>query len=127
MKDGYSWTYDPAIDLLVFSDRDTVGDALPVFAIGPYGYNQKVKTTAVDYTVERGITVVIATAGLTVTLPAAADPGVLGTLIIVKSNTTGNLTITDPTSTIDGSASTTINQRYNSVQLFCDGTEWFIV
>jgi len=65
---------------------------------------------------------------ITLTLPTAVE----GATYIIKDEggnaSSNNITIATPgTETIDSSASTTIVSNYNSVTLYSDGSNWFII
>lgn len=64
----------------------------------------------------------------TVTLPAAS--GLSGMILtIVKTDSSFNAVTIDgnASETINGATTTTLNTQYESVQIVCDGSNWFIV
>ncbi|MCP3980743.1 MAG: hypothetical protein GY716_15685 [bacterium] len=87
--------------------------------------------TSGPYTVVAGDTLILgdATAGaFDVDLPAAATSA--GRYLIVKKiDVSGNAITVDGNSaeTIDGAATVVLASQYDSVQLVCDGTEWWII
>lgn len=101
-------------------------DAEPRFGIP--GSTTTVDTTT--YTVlstDRVVLVDDDTAGgdVTINLPSAATLGDGWAVTIKKTGTTGNITIDpDGSETIDGSATTTIEQTNQSMSIISDGTVW---
>lgn len=85
-----------------------------------------------DYTqYERGLTLIDCrhSAPLTVTL-IRPDNAIDGTVVEVKDASgaaaTNNITVQSSTSgNIDGASTYVINQNYQSVKFYCDGTNWF--
>lgn len=129
---------DAAGDLIVGSGSDAIvrlgkgtdGQVLTVVAgalawATPASGTLTVTTQTGAYFVAAGIGVVLANGTFTVTLPAAASNS--GRTINVKNIGTGTITVGSAGGTIDGSASITIAQRYNSMTVVSDGTNWFII
>ena len=72
----------------------------------------------------------ITAAGDTLTLPSAAT--IAGKVYVIKDESgnagTDNITIaTQAAETIDGQATFVINANYNSVTVYSDGTNWFVM
>lgn len=68
----------------------------------------------------------------TVTLNVPADPGMLGTIQVVKDASggagTNNITVSPAGGKlIDGAASKVINSNYGAMRLYWDGTNWFTI
>lgn len=90
-----------------------------------------VNSTSVDYTLvttDRVLIVDASSSNITVTLPAAASsPGF--TYNIKKSDATSNTVIVDGngSETIDGGTTAVITTQYETIQVVCDGTCWFIL
>lgn len=72
--------------------------------------------------------VMCATGTYTVTLPLASS-SVGKTVTVIKKEAAGVITIAGNVgagNTINGIASVTLENRYSSVEVYCDGNEWFI-
>jgi hypothetical protein len=83
-------------------------------------YMQNTDVLLVDYT---------ATGAVTITLP---EPSGFVTKMLQLNDTGGNAAVNNITvdagaSTINGAATYTMNTNYESLTLYCDGTEFFIV
>lgn len=64
---------------------------------------------------------------VTVSLPAAADNN-QRELAIKKIGSTGSVTIdANGTELVDGSATAVLAFQYDAVQLYCDGSDWWII
>ena len=69
-------------------------------------------------------------AAFTITLPAAATSGNTGRIYYVKKIDSSDNTITidgNASETIDGDATKVISSQYDSIQIACDGSNWFIL
>jgi len=71
--------------------------------------------------------VVLASNGITITLPDASS--ISGSRVIVKNvGATGSITInTSLSQTIDGDSSKTISSSLNSLTFISDGSNWYII
>lgn len=97
---------------------------------GAFSYKYaSVITTTYSASIETVILVNDDTAGgaVTVTLPAAAK-SMDKAYYIKKLGTTGNVVIDgNGSETIDGSTTVTISTQYTSLNIYCNGTAWYIV
>jgi len=88
--------------------------------------------TTTTYTAEPTDTYIVAndtTAGgiVTITLPPAATAGEGCQIYIKKIGNTANVVIDgNAAETIDGAATATLTTQYESIDLVCDGTGWYI-
>ncbi len=74
-------------------------------------------------------TLILASSGITVTLPSAVTVGA-GKVFYIKKNDTGTTVVTIATTssqTIDGETVTALNDPYESLTLVSDGANWAIV
>jgi len=81
-------------------------------------------TTAVDATADKE-SIIIVTSDKTITLPAA-DISEDVNYYIKRVTAAGAVTIA-AADNIDGAASITLDDNYDAVQVFCDGTTWHLV
>lgn len=66
-------------------------------------------------------------AAVTINLPAAADSA--GNIHTIKKlGTTGSVTIdANASETIDGATTKVLSTQYDSVEVYCNGTAWFLI
>ena len=110
--------------------KNQLGDKI----INEYGVIRYTKVSiAGNYPVVNGDTVIIADASsgnITVSIPPA-DSDSDGRLLQIKKIDATAFTVTISSSgtgdTIDGSSSEILASQYDSLSIFCDGTEWFIL
>lgn len=69
--------------------------------------------------------IIIATSNITITLPAASDSEDRN-YYIKRATAAGTVTISS-SDNIDGSATYTLDENYDAVQLFCDGSTWHVI
>ena len=64
---------------------------------------------------------------VTINLPAVADSE--GNIYSIKKlGTTGNVIVdANGSETIDGATTQTLTVQYTCIEVYCDGTEWFII
>ena len=79
-----------------------------------------------------GVTVIDTSTGAVTSLTLPTAQTVSGRTIIVKdaggNAATNNITIdTEGAQTIDGAATKVISTNYDSVKLYCDGSNWFLI
>jgi hypothetical protein len=117
------------------------GDALTsVFDIGPnyiktykpvYQFAAKAATYSTSTTISTDDTVILASAAsgnITLTLPIAG--GYPGKIYMIKKTDATVNTVTidgDGSETIDGALTKVISTQYDSMQIACDGVNWFII
>lgn len=93
-------------------------------------FNVVTKSAAYTATVDdRVIVASSAGAAFTITLPPVADAEGM-VLTVIKDDLAANpITLDgDGAETIDGNATVaTIDAQYDTITLYCDGTEWFII
>jgi hypothetical protein len=95
--------------------------------------NQPVTQTATSYTISQPNDVIIevtsTTSVVTVTLPAPSSTGNIGKAYVIKDASGGaqsnNIFISPASGLIDGAASAKISSNYGSVQVFCDGANYY--
>jgi len=94
--------------------------------------NQPVTPTAVSYTalISDVIIEVTSTSAIrTITLPAPSATGNVGKAYLIKDTSGGasvnNIVIAPASGTIDSGTSVVISANYGSVQVFCDGTNYY--
>jgi hypothetical protein len=94
--------------------------------------NQPVTTTAVNYTALPSDVIIEVTntsVARTITLPAPSATGNVGKAFVIKDTSggasTNNITITPTSGLIDGQVNTSISSNYGSVQVFCDGSNYY--
>ena len=99
------------------------------------GSNWKVTTvntaTYDVLTTDQFINVTYTTTGAVTSLTLPTAQVVAGRWIVIKdaggNATANNITIdTEGSATIDGDATVVVNSDYASINLYCDGTNWFI-
>jgi hypothetical protein len=111
------------------------GEEGPVSLLGIFGLISSltlsplsVVTTAVDYSILPTDYIILATAALTLTLPATA--GLQGKIFYIKDMAADGLEVTVATTggaTIDDSATQIMAAKYTTMQVGTDGTNWFIL
>jgi hypothetical protein len=77
-----------------------------------------------------GLILADATGGaITVTLPAVADAGEGAAYLVKKTDASGNAVTIDGSGaeTIDGGATVALAAQNDFAEVFCDGTEWWVV
>jgi len=95
--------------------------------------NQPVTQTAASYIVSQLndfiIEVTNTSSVITITLPAPSATGNVGKAYIIKDTSggaqTNNIFITPASGLIDGAVSAKISSNYGSIQVFCDGTNYY--
>jgi hypothetical protein len=115
--------------VIINSDNQTVAaDNVTIIDGVDYVTWQKLEITADHDATDRQILFADASPGaLTVTLPLAADSKNVW-IAVKKVDSSVNVVTIDPTAgiTIDGAATQTLSTQYDSVDFYCDGTNWFI-
>jgi len=115
--------------VIINSDEYTVTESNTTVIDGvDYVTWQKLEITADHDATDRQILFADASPGaLTVTLPLAADSKNVW-IAVKKVDSSVNVVTIDPTAgiTIDGAATQTLSTQYDSVDLYCDGTNWYI-
>lgn len=87
------------------------------------GFRQAIRTQGTNATLNATDNVVIATAAITLTLPAHSA----GLTLTVKRNTTAGIVTVNPGSgTIDGASSYSLTANYQAAHFVSDGTNWFV-
>lgn len=122
------------LDLRLFKAVSVVEDDAVWMEIGSYSQVATKainNTTSTTYSIDPTnyfLTVDATSNNITVDLPGATS--VRGRQFIIKrKDNTGNTVTIDPTGTetIDGSATYSLSSQYQSVTLFSDGTEWWVI
>lgn len=92
-----------------------------------HAFTRQVSSRAANYApVSVSGEVVLATAAITVTLPAPSADNV-GSTFTVKNVGTGTVTVNAASGNIDGGTTFTMTVQYSSVDFINDGTNWFTV
>ena len=92
------------------------------------GVSTAVVTKAADYTILAADNLILVTATATITLPAVA--GLQGKIYSIKHMAAnGTVIVVDTTggATIDGDLTKTMLTKYTNLQVFTDGSNWFIM
>lgn len=127
---AYQWWADTTAGILKL--RNAANDGwISILSLSTGGSNPSYKTPtniSTTYTALATDTLLVCAAGTyTVTLPVAtASTGKI--LTVLKAGATGILTIDgNGADTINGQANMTLENQYSSAELYCNGTEWFLV
>ena len=84
-----------------------------------------IKTISSYYTASVGDYTLLCNSTLTITLPDAT--GATGRIYVIKNIGTGIVTVSRSGQTIDGAASQTLSNQYQSMMIQSDGNEWYII
>ena len=122
LRDGHSWCEEDGD--LNFYAHDNVGTKTLVSAIGPTGAKLNVVTKGANHSVLPGEDVILVTAVVTITLPAALNNE--GRPISVKVIAPGvTATVNTDGGNLEGSASQFI-EEYDGISCVSDGTDWWV-